>query len=106
MFNLHTPFYSNHSSSICTCLQCQHERNAQTAQLENLTRIDGRWKVTHSINSETGERRTYYWPLARIRATVPGNTAWEVTHTVNSETCEQSTYYQPVQRIRTTAYAK
>lgn len=105
MFNLHTPFYGIHSSMTCTCLQCQHERNAQTAQLENLTRIDGRWKVTQSINSETGERRTYYWPL-HIRATVQGNTAWEVIHTIHSETCEQSTYYQPVQQIRTSVPAR
>ena len=106
MFNLNTPFYGNHSSSICTCLQCQHERNAQTAQLENITRIDGTWKVTHSINSETRERRTYYYPLAQIYATVQGTTLWEVTHTIHSETCEQSTYYQPIQRIRTTGSAK
>lgn len=69
MFNPDTPFHKNYSSMTCICSQCQSERNAPTAQLPRLdtpTHHDNKiWKVMRTINSETGTRHIYHWPVSR-----------------------------------------
>lgn len=78
-------------------------RNATTVYLPRLnTMIDTAWKEMHTINSETGEQRTYCLPVTRDRDA----TTWEERDTIDSETLEQRTYYWPVSRQGTSVPAR
>jgi len=69
MFNATTPIYSVYSSMVCQCAQCQQARNAPTAilpRLDNPVPINAFMaEMVIAIDSETGRKRVYYWPIQR-----------------------------------------
>jgi hypothetical protein len=69
MFKPNTPLHSVYTSMTCPCAQCQQERNAQTAILPRLRQPAPNEgiiaEIVTAINSETGEKVTYYWPIRR-----------------------------------------
>lgn len=106
MLNTVTPSRNTYSNITCQCPQCQYERDALTLpsyRLNTTTYSDGEvWQETYTMNSETGEKRTYCWPVTRDRDAI----AWKEVHTINKKTLEQKTYYYPVSRQGTTVSAR
>jgi len=69
MYNTTTPIHNIHSTIVCSCPQCEQERNAVTGLLPRFDRptpTEGIIaEIVTAINAETGEKVTYYWPIPR-----------------------------------------
>jgi hypothetical protein len=67
MLYRNTKIHSNHNSMICSCEQCQQARNVSTAILPHLDKQTSTnafiAEVVVGIDSETGRKRVYFWPI-------------------------------------------